>query len=200
MESQQQSHYERLNDKQRLFVDLFCQYRNASRAAREAGYSDVRSDQSGYQLLRNIEVSAAVAEEFDKFSMSANEIIGRMSAMGRGTIDYFLDDDGRLTLTSQTAVDNRDIVKKVRQRTTTRTLPDGVKIEDASIEIELHDAKDAMFKLLQVGGKIIERHEHTGANGGPIKSESRTVHIVDHTDGHRVPAADEDYSGSGQLK
>jgi len=154
MESQQSDPVSKLNDKQRLFVYLYCQYRNASRAAREAGYSEVRSDQAGYQLLRNSEVLAAISHVMAQMAMSKGECLGRMTSFGRGTIDYFMTDEGEITLSSEDAKNNRDLIRKVRQRKIVRTTPAGDKIEETQIEIELHDAKDAVDKLLQIHSRI----------------------------------------------
>ncbi|MVM36397.1 hypothetical protein GO755_40755, partial [Spirosoma sp. HMF4905] len=119
----QQSPYERLSDKQRKFVDLYCEYRNASRAAREAGYSDARSNQSAYQLLTNIDISAAISQIMDQSAMGKGECLGRMTAYGRGTMEHFMTEEGELTLNSEDAKANRDLLKKVRQRKIVRTTP-----------------------------------------------------------------------------
>ena len=153
MEAQQPDPLARLNDKQRLFVELYCQYRNASRAAREAGYSDVRSDQAGYQLLRNSEVLAAISQLMEQTAMSAGECLGRMTVWGRGSLEYFLDENGELSLTTEEAKNNRGLLKKVRQKKIVRTTPEGDKIEETHTEIELHDAKDAVDKMLHIHGR-----------------------------------------------
>lgn len=150
MESPQSDPLAKLSDKQRLFVELYCQYRNASRAAREAGYSEVRSDQAGYQLLRNSEISAAISQLMEQSAMSKGECLGRMAAYGRGTMEHFLTEDGKLTLDSEDAKNNRGLLKKIRQRKIVRTTSAGDKFEEIQTEIELHDAKDAVDKLLQI--------------------------------------------------
>lgn len=153
MESQPSDPLEKLNDKQRLFVELYCQYRNASRAAREAGYSEVRSDQAGYQLMRNSEILAAISHIMEQTAMPPGECLGRMTAWGRGSFDPFMSEDGELTLTSEEAKNNWGLLKKVRQRKIVRTTPDGDKIEETHTEIELHDAKDAVDKMLRIHGR-----------------------------------------------
>ncbi|GAB4035018.1 terminase small subunit [Spirosoma gilvum] len=150
MESQQPSPFDKLNEKQRLFVELFCQYRNGARAAREAGYAESGCRQEAYRLLTNADILAAISQLMEQTAMSKGEALGRMTAYGRGTMEYFLTEEGELTLTSDEAKANRDLLKKIRQRKIVRTTPTGDKIEETHTEIELHDAKDAVDKLLQV--------------------------------------------------
>ena len=85
--------------------------------------------------------------------MPVGECLGRMSAWGRGSLDPFLDENGELTLTSEEAINNRGLLKKIRQRKTVRTTPNGEKIEETQTEIEIHDAKDAVDKMLQIHGR-----------------------------------------------
>ena len=142
-----------LTTREKAFVACYCQYRNAAKAARSAGYSEKNARHTGYENLTKPHIQAAISALMEQFGMSAGECIGRLSSWGRGTMDPFMTDAGELTLTSDDALENRHLIKKVKQRKTVRTLPDNIVEEETYIEIELHDAKDAVDKMLQVHGR-----------------------------------------------
>ncbi len=142
-----------LTPKERAFVIGYCQYRNAARAAREAGYSAKSAKEIGYENLTKPHLLEVISALMEQYGMPVGECIGRMSAWGRGTMEPFLTRRGELTLTSAEAVENRHLLKKVRQRKIIRTTLEGEKIEEVLTEIELHDAKDAVDKMLQIHGR-----------------------------------------------
>lgn len=53
---------EKLNDKQKKFVDYYCQSGNASRSAERAGYSKKTARSQGVRLLTNANVAAAIEQ------------------------------------------------------------------------------------------------------------------------------------------
>lgn len=186
-------YFAQLNDNQKKFVTLYCEYGNASRAARDAGYEN-RPNTAGYQLMTNNVISAAIAQKMEQSVMSVGECLGRMTTWGRGSLAYFINETGEIDLTSEDAVANYGTLKKLKQKKTVHFSLDGAKTEETQTEIEIHDPKDSIFKLMQIRGKVIEKHEHSGPNGGPIDwKTASTVLIVDQTNGNRPPAPDEEY-------
>lgn len=153
MEYSQTDPLEGLTPMERSFVLHFCQYRIASKAARAAGYSVKSAKEIGHQVLNKPHVSAAISTLMEQSGMSVGECIGRMTAWARGTMDPFMNRRGELSLTTEEAVNNRHLLKKVRQKTTVRTLQDGITEKETQIEVELHDAKDAVDKMLQLHGR-----------------------------------------------
>ena len=87
--------------------------------------------------------------------MSAEEATKRLTDMGRGSIDSFLniDENGRtvIDLSKDEARANLGLIKKIKQ--TKKTIGDTDIIELVN-EIELHDAKDAILNLLKLHGKF----------------------------------------------
>ncbi|WP_052731136.1 terminase small subunit [Spirosoma radiotolerans] len=179
--------YDGLTDKQRRFVEEYCIDFNATRAAKTAGYSDKTAQEQGSRLLSNVMVRKAIDDYLDSLSMTSAEAIYRLTSMGRGSIAPFVEPYGRglkFDFNTEEAKANMHLIKKITNG------KDGM-------SFELHDPKDAIFKIMQLRGKVVSKHEHTGANGGPIKTDSKqqsTVYIVDTTEGHKVPAPDDDYS------
>ncbi|WP_080237671.1 terminase small subunit [Spirosoma rigui] len=142
-----------LTEREQAFIINYCQYRNAARAAREAGYSAKTAKQIGYENLTKPYIVSALSTLMEAHGMTVGECIGRLTAWARGSMEPFLTKRGELTLTSVDAVENRHLLKKVKQKKTTRTTPSGEVIEELQTEIELHDAKDAVDKMLQIHGR-----------------------------------------------
>jgi phage terminase small subunit len=171
MDTQQSDPLEVLNDNEKAFVRFFCQYRNAAKAAREAGYSVNSAKEIGYQNLNKPHIAAAISTLMEQSGMSAGECIGRLTAWGRGTMEPFLDQNGQLSLTSEEAVEHWHLIKKIKQKKTVRTSPLAEEtIEEVYTEIEIHDAKDAVDKMLQIHGRYKQLPGDLG--------DSKTVVVV----------------------
>ncbi|GAB3937503.1 terminase small subunit [Larkinella terrae] len=165
----------KLAAKQKRFVEAYCIHLNAARAAREAGYATAYSNREGHRLLTNVDISAAVKFILDTQGMSSEEGVRRLTDWGRASLEPFvafvpsfslkrhLDDDDEeeeefddesdqqpeeeprmvaiIDLASDAAKENLHLLKKIKQG-------------KYGLEIELHDPKDAVSKLLEVHGKI----------------------------------------------
>lgn len=142
-----------LTTRERAFVYSYCEYRNAAKAARAAGYSEKNARHTGYENLTKPHIQAAVSDLMERYGMSSGECIGRLSSWGRGTMEPFMTDAGELTLSTPDAIENRHLIKKVKHRKTVKTFPGDIVEEENYIEIELHDAKDAVDKMLQIHGR-----------------------------------------------
>lgn len=144
-----------LTEKQRMFVERYCVHFNGSKACREAGYSEELSRQMAHENLTKPYISDAISERLKVLSMSAEEATKRLTDMGRGSIESFLDIDenGRtiIDLSKDEAKENLSLIKKLKQ--TKKEFSDGAIIEIVN-EIELHDSKDALLNLLKMHGKF----------------------------------------------
>jgi phage terminase small subunit len=79
-----------LTRKQRVFVANFLKCWNASKAARDAGYSEKTAYAIGSELLRKPEIKAAIDLAVEQIEMSANEALIRNTQVGRGDLgDFF---------------------------------------------------------------------------------------------------------------
>lgn len=83
-----------LNEKQLRFVDEYLIDLNATRAARDAGYSSKTAHAQGHRLLNHAEVSAEIerrmAERADEAGVTAQEVIDQLVRWWRmdGTLVY----------------------------------------------------------------------------------------------------------------
>ncbi|MVM34409.1 hypothetical protein GO755_30535 [Spirosoma sp. HMF4905] len=161
-----------MNASQKKFVAAYCNHLNGAQAARDAGYSKRRAKQTASELLANKEVKDAIEAVLDNQAMPPAEAVRRLTDMGRATIAHFIrispvvtevpskkeeseeDDDDQetettplssmravLDLTTEEAQEYYHLIKKVKEGR-------------YGLEVELHDAKDAIVKLLEVQGKI----------------------------------------------
>lgn len=164
----------KLTSKQRRFIEEYCKDFNATRAAKEAGYSESTACEMGYENLTKPHIKKQVSMRLAALTMSADEALLRMSDFARGSFTPFvaIDENSRVMvdLASLPAQQNIHLIKKLKQ--TKRTFGDGDDniITEVYTEIELHDAKDATKTILQMHGKLVDK---------------KTLDIT--SDGQRIP-------------
>jgi len=179
MENKETEKLEELNDRQRRFVEQYCIHFNASRAAREAGYSENTAAVIGCENLIKPNIKAAIATIIQEKSMAADEAIVRLTDMARGSIEDFLklDEFGNVSvyLTKNKEIQNLGLIKKIKQ--TKRTVGVDNDISELYTEIELHDQKDAILKILQMHGKLGNKLDIT--SGGEKLDTVRIFELPD---------------------
>ena len=166
-----------LTVKQQRFIEEYCTDFNATQAAIRAGYSEKTAYSMGWQNLRKLEIAEAIKMRLSELAMSAEEITRRLAQWGRGTVAPFMqvNDYGvSVDLGTDEASGNIHLIKKLKVTETVKTY-EGETTKETKTEIELHDAKDAVIQLAKMQGLFIEKHEHTGPNGGPI---AWTIEVV----------------------
>lgn len=81
-----------LNERQRTFAHHYAMIPNASRAAREAGYSEATAAQQGYALLRNPHVRAEIDRLRDEaladLGIDRLYILGQLKNIADGEVKY----------------------------------------------------------------------------------------------------------------
>ena len=137
-----------LTPKQRAFVEhyLACGF-NATEAAKRAGYSEKTANEQGSRLLANVSIRAAVDARLEKLGMGSDEVLARLAAQARATMDDFIGSMDRIDLDRARARGVMQLVKKVKQRTTTFSDQKGNDTETHDIELELYDAQAALVHL-----------------------------------------------------
>lgn len=166
----------KLTAKQKLFVEYYLQTWNAAQAAKAAGYK------GSYATLRSIgsenltkpNILAEIERRFKEIAMSSEEVMARLSGMARAFDvadyiefretyainkdgdEYFTGYDMQVDLDRLQADGYSHLIKKVKS--TSR-----------GIEVEWHDQMAALVHLGKYHKLFIERHEHTGEDGGPIE-------------------------------
>ena len=80
-----------LKGRRRSFVDNYLQHRNAAKAARDAGYSVQRAGLEGWELLKEPEIAEEIERRAAEHAMKADEVLARLGAMARGSVEEFID-------------------------------------------------------------------------------------------------------------
>lgn len=150
---------------QRRFVEEYTKDCNATRAAKAAGYSEKTAHATGWENLRKPEISAAIKARLDELSLSAGEVLHRVSLMARGSLYPFMKfkEDGAwdLDITTPDALAALPTLKTITvDRKIGRSVvdfDDGGRmtirsVEDERIKVELHDQLRALELLGRAHG------------------------------------------------
>lgn len=79
-----------MNTKQTVFVAEYLKCWNASEAARRAGYNG-KSNVIGARLLADVSIKAEIKHRVEELTMSADEILIRLTEQARGDLGEFAD-------------------------------------------------------------------------------------------------------------
>jgi phage terminase small subunit len=177
----------KLTTKQKAFVHHYLACWNASEAVRRMDYKGTNADVIGSEYLVKPGIQAAIQSRLSELKMSADEVLTRLTEHARGSIASFLvtNDTGAPTGFNLAPDRPLHLVKKVS-------------ITDKGISFEIHDSQTALALLGKAHGLFTDRVEHSGPNGGPIRTEaydySAAIAIVTGGSGEDSNAPGEDAS------
>lgn len=144
----------KLTNKQKLFVEEYLQSWNAADAARKAGYSQKTARMMGYENLTKPYIREYIEDRLSESAMSANEVLKRLSDMGRASLSPFIEitSDGFVyfDFSHPDSKNYIHLIKKIKSKRVRKLVGNG---EDAElwenewVEVELYDAKDALVQL-----------------------------------------------------
>jgi phage terminase small subunit len=173
--------------KEQSFIEHYLICWNGAQAARDAGYSERTAKEQASRLLTKVDVQAAIQSRLSELKMSADEVLSRLTEHARGSIASFLVTNDAGTPTGFNLAPDRplQLVKKVS-------------ITDKGISFEIHDSQAALALLGKAHGLFTDRVEHSGPNGGPIRTEaydySAAIAIVTRGSGEDSDPSGEDAS------
>ncbi|CAN7517560.1 terminase small subunit [Brucella pseudogrignonensis] len=169
-----------LTAKQERFVAEYLIDLNATQAAIRAGYSEKTAQQQGSRLLLNVVVQEAIAKgqnkTAEKLEITKDRIVEELAKIGfSNMLDYM-----RAGSDGDPYLDFSDLTREqaaALSEVTVEDFKDG-RGEDARdvrrIKFKLHDKKGALVDLAKMLGFMVEKHEHSGPDGAPIQTETRT--------------------------
>ena len=139
-----------LTGKRQAFVDEYLKCWNASEAARVAGYAVPGVE--GHRLLKIAEISEEVQRRVSERAMSADEVLVRLAAQARGSMEDFVEvvpgvNVPLLRLDKAHAAGKFALVKKLKYTT------------DGGVEFELYDAQAALVQLGKVHKLFVDRQD-----------------------------------------
>jgi phage terminase small subunit len=145
-----------LTDKQKAFINEYflCGY-NATEAARRAGYkgNDVTLASIGWENLRKPQIDALISERMREHTMSANEVLARLSQQARLSVEDFYDFPGGAPIFKPDRAKERGVLHLVK----------GFKITDKEFEIKFHDAQAALIQLGKYHALFTDKQEVSGS-------------------------------------
>jgi phage terminase small subunit len=139
--------------KQTKFVEGVIQHGNASRAARDAGYSQRSARVLACRNLKRPDIQAQIKSRIESAEIDTNEIIGTLISHMRADIGNLLADDGSLDLAGAIENGSTHIIKKltIRKRPMKGSTGDGAEPkEETTYEIVLHDSQAAAWRLARI--------------------------------------------------
>lgn len=164
-----------LTVKQRLFIQEYLIDKNASRAARAAGYSKLQSDHIGFQLLKKplvkVEIQRGLAEQQEKlrkkarrYEVTKEKMIVELSKIAYSDIRDYAE------VTAHGIKIKKSAGWKSKPSRAVKKLNESVSQHGGSQGIELHDKIGAIAQIARMCGWITDKVEHSGPDGGPIAS------------------------------
>jgi len=85
-----------LTAKQLSFCEHYIQTRNATKAARLAGYSPRTARQQGSRLLSNVDIRAFLSQRYKEVAMSSDEVLMRLANIARASLTDYCDENGTI--------------------------------------------------------------------------------------------------------
>ena len=165
-----------LTNKQQRFVEEYLIDLNATQAAIRAGYSEKTAEQQGFQLLKKTSVSKAVTEaqkrRSDRTEVTADMVVKELARIGFSDLRNMLTPNGSLLDPQDWDDDTAAAISSIEVVTNTGEGgkdEDGRKIVEHTHKIKVWDKNSALEKLAKHLGMFVEKHEHTGPNGGPVQ-------------------------------
>lgn len=136
-----------MNARQAVFVEHYLQTWNSAEAARQAGYAKSDAKNQGYRLLRHPEIQAVIKERLTDLHMQAEEVLARLTAMGRADMMDFINEDGAFDMEKIKATGLGRLIKKYKVNRRTIAQREGPPTVEDQLEIELYDAQTALVHL-----------------------------------------------------
>lgn len=187
----------KLSDRRALFVKelLADPKRNATEAARRAGYSGRCCHITAMNLMRNQWVMAEIekhdAPRMHRLDITAEKVLRELAAIGFADMGDYLDFDAeggvRINLDKVPEGGTKAIMEVTQESRWEGRGDDAEKI--TITKFKLHPKTQALELLARHLGILVQRHEHSGPDGGPIPMEGNVRIYFELPDNGRHRAA-----------
>lgn len=156
----------KMTEQQRLFVQHYLRHRNASRAAREAGYSVDNARHQGWRFMNDPTyehvanaIRQALSDQRTRWEALNETIIQQLAAIGMADMAEAYDEDGELLPLHQMAPETRAAIAELKE--TEFLGQDGTPAKSRKVR---HWSKpEALVALAKITGLAKDRIEHSGA-------------------------------------
>lgn len=131
-----------INARQQAFIDYYLIYRNASKAARLAGYNG-KSNVIGPRLLADVSIHTEIEKRLKEKHLSANEVLARLSDMAYADIRNFATIESPADLLKPKYRGKTHVIRKFKKTVTITRKGD----EITTTELELYDARQTLVDI-----------------------------------------------------
>jgi phage terminase small subunit len=190
-----------LNDKQRQFCAEYIVDLNATQAAIRAGYSQRTARAIAQELLVKAEVVAKVQalmdERANRTQVTADRVITEVARLGFADLRKLFDANGGLLPVDQWPDDIAAAVASVEVDELFQGYGENRIQVGYTKKVKLWDKGKALEMLGRHLKLFVDRHEHTGPDGGPIATRNDGIDLKKLTDAeleqleHIVQAAEQ---------
>lgn len=132
-----------ITPQQEKFIEEYIRCRKGAEAARRAGYSLDSAHVAASRLLSNDKVLKEIEERTKANAMGLDEALSRLADIGRADFGEWMGDDGEIDLAAMKRAKATHMIRKVKRVVKSGVTPTGSEWHDVTVEVELHDAKDA---------------------------------------------------------
>ena len=164
-----------LSDKRRLFVQEYLVDLNATQAAIRAGYSEESAGTSGWRLLQDDEIAAAIQAAFkariDRTQVTQDRVVEELAAVAFSDIRELMEwgeEHVHLTPSADLGPRAAAAVQSVKARTTRVARKDDDDLLQIDVELRLHSKMSALDQLAK----------HVGLGQGTPESEEDVAHKI----------------------
>jgi phage terminase small subunit len=166
-----------LSDREKLFVAAYLKDPNGTQAAVAAGYSERSARQQATRLLTKASIRAAIDAATTKVAEDAGltkeSVLRQLQRMVEADIAQCFDEHGNLKPIHEIPVELRTAIASVESEELWEGSGEARTRIGSARKVKLWDKNSAIEKAMKHLGLLKERVEHTGANGGPIQTETR---------------------------
>lgn len=181
------------NPRHEMFAQALAKGMTATEAYAAAGYKGDRTAAS--RLSTNVNIKERVSEitgkvnerVIDKLAITKERVLAELAKIGFADIRKAIKWQGTL-VTEEDNPDGGDVLVIKNVVTNNVQLISSDEIDDdtaaaiaevsqnatGGIKIKFHDKKGALVDIGKHLGMFVERHEHSGPDGAPIQTETRT--------------------------
>lgn len=148
----------RLRGKQVLFVEAYLECFNATEAARRAGYegNDNTLGSVGWENLQKPAIAKRISVRLQEAAMSADEVLSRLAEIARGEHGQYIGIGGKVDLAMMIFDNKTHLIKSIKDTRHGQS-------------ITFCDMQGALALIAKHHGLLVERHEVSGAGGGPLE-------------------------------
>ncbi len=170
-----------LNAQRELFCQEYLKDLNATQAAIRAKYSKKTANVQGPRLLVNVSVAQRIAELKEKrdkrTELTQDWIIKELKLIGGSDLQNYIDIDPNTGAMRAKGFEEMPegtsrALQSIKEDRVIKEDADGKKVTVYDkVNFRVHDKIRALEILAKHKGMLVERHEVTGEDGGPVKIE-----------------------------